>query len=73
MFAGLLTDAAAALELRHFDIGGFLIGRWRADADAQRREQLRLLRAQQPRSGLATLCRLVAFGVAFYTVARLAR
>ena len=69
MLAGLLTDAAAALELRLFDIGGFLIGRWRADADAQRREQLRLLRAQQPRSGLATLCRLIAFAVAFYTVA----
>jgi len=68
MFAALLTDAAAALEIRLFDIGGFLLSRWRADAEAQRREQLALLRAQRPRGGVATLCRLAAFGLAFATV-----
>lgn len=69
MLGNLLTDSAAALELRLFDIGSFLLGRWRTDFEAQRREQFALLRAQQPLSGVATLCRLVAFGAAFATVA----
>jgi len=69
LFGSLLTDTAAALELRLFDLSDFLLGRWRADTTAQNREQLQLLRGQQPGLGIATLCRLIAFGLAFLTVA----
>ncbi len=69
MLANLLTDAAAALELRLFDLGVFLRLRWRTEAEAQQREQFALLRSQRPRGGIAALWGLAAFGLAFATVA----
>lgn len=69
ILAELLTDSAAALEVRLFDIGTHLRGLWRTQAEAQRREQYAVLLRQRPRSAVAILCRLAAFGAAFVTVA----
>ncbi len=69
MLSDLLTGRLGALELRLFQIGDYLTGRWRALAEAQNAAELALLRRQVPANALATLVRLLAFGAAFAVVA----